>query len=54
MSALSIIIFAGDVLVKKNIIPLRVKKILFRQVANYRQLLHNFRVNRAVICPEGT
>lgn len=53
-SALSIIIFAKDVLVKKNIIPLRVKKILFWQVANYRQLLHNFRVKWAVICPEGT
>lgn len=51
---LSIIIFARDVLVKKNIIPLRVKKILFWEVANYRQLLHNFRAKWAVICPEGT
>ena len=54
LSALPIIIGARDVLVKKNIIPLRVKKILFWQVANYRQLMHNFRVKWAVICPEGT
>lgn len=54
LSTLSIIIFSSDVLMKKNIIPLRVKKILFWQVANYRQLLHNFRAKCAVICPEGT
>lgn len=43
LSALAIMIFARDVSVKKNIISLTVKKILFRQVANYRQFLHNFR-----------
>lgn len=40
--------------VEKNIISLRVKKILFWQVANYRQSLHNFRAKWAVLCPEGT
>lgn len=54
VSALSIIIFAGNAVAEKNIILLGVKKILFWQVANYRQLLHNFRAKWAVICPEGT